>query len=81
MDVNVLGYYLDEGIKEEKAKAGDVFLVYENEGVHGKFLEGYSPVGQHFELKDKGYLDVCEEIDKDKYKKITKGYYTPKEYI
>lgn len=82
MKVNVIGYYVDAGVKQNDAKKEDVFLVYENEHkTKGKFLEGYAPVGQHFELKDERYLGECTKIDKETYKRISKGIYTPKEYL
>ena len=82
MSVKVVGYYVDDGVKKEDAGTDDVFLVYENyrEDI-GNFLEGYAPVGQHFNLKDEGYLDECEKITKEEYKMLSEGFYTPKDYL
>lgn len=81
MEIKIIGYYVDKGIEKGKATMGDAFVVIENEGSRGKYLEGYCPQGQHFELKDPKYLDVSTKITKDEYKEITKGWYTPPEYV
>lgn len=81
MAVNVIGYYIDRGVGKEKARAKDVFLVYENSRDGEKYLEGYGVIGQHFYLKDKGYLKECTEITVAEYKSISKGLYTPVEYL
>jgi len=79
--VKVLGYYVDKDVEVKKASAGDAFVISEDEGPRGKYLVGYCPMGQHFELKDDKYLDVCTKIDKGTYKEITKGFYTPEDYL
>lgn len=81
MKVNVVGYYIDQGVEKEKAAAKDVFLVYENSRNGEIFLEGYAPVGQHINIADLGYVDVCTKISKEKYMDISKGLYTPEEYL
>lgn len=77
----IIGYFLDEGVTRADAKAKDAFVVFENGNDDKIWLELYCPVGQHSELKDDSYLDVCETITKDEYKQITKGFHTPGEYL
>ena len=52
----------------------DVFVYLRNN-------ELYCPVGQHSTLSQDYLLNDCKEITKTEYKKISKGFYTPKEYL
>lgn len=67
-------YYIDRLEEEEQIDARNVFVL-----VEGNVY--YSPSGGHGELKDMKYLEECEEITLLQYKDITRGYWTPIDYL
>lgn len=72
--VKVLGYYVD---REEQPTPSTVFVAFQLDGHYGH----YCPVGQHGDLKDISYLNECRKISKEEYLEVSKGYYTPLDYL
>jgi len=73
----VLGYYVCNDTTIEEAGPADIFVAID-EG-HNR-LTVYAPIGQHSEA-DRGYVKECQTITKEEYKQISKGIYTPAEYL
>lgn len=79
MKTTILGYYTDHKIHDEELSAKTVYVAFEVEGDNVTYI--YSPTEQHDELKDKRYLEECEQITMDQYKELGKLFYTPIEYL
>lgn len=70
----IIGYYIE---KDGTLDVKDIFVAIDT---GGKRLKIYSPVYEHSEA-DREYLNECTIILKEQYKQVSKGYYTPKEYV
>lgn len=79
-------YYKDVANNDYKKELLYI-VVYENsrklsDGSIETWKEAYNVIDGHCEIKDELYLtDSCVEIEKDEYLLVTKGYYTPNEYL
>jgi hypothetical protein len=71
--LEILGFYQDG---DEELVPSNVFVAIKSDGE----LSCYCPIGQHSKL-DAGYLDECKEISREKYLEVSKGLYTPSDYI
>jgi hypothetical protein len=71
--VKILGYYID---KDCKPSPSTIFVAIHSDDE----LSCYAPVGQHSKL-DSGYMEECTEITREEYLEISKGFYTPADYI
>lgn len=77
-------YYLQpietiEGIHFEEV-ARDVLVSLNEHELHKDRVEVYTIQDSHG-YADIGYLKTCKEITLEQYNEITKGWYTPKEYL
>ena len=72
----VTGYFVEVG---GEPTAADVFVALNEEQRNGR-VPIYSPIGQHSQA-DKEYIAECTKITKEQYKEISKGYYTPEDYV
>jgi hypothetical protein len=71
--LKILGFYQD---KDEELSPSTIFVAIQSDGE----LSCYSPVGQHSKL-DAGYMKECKKISKEKYLDVSRGFYTPADYI
>lgn len=58
----------------------DVFLTIDEYDVLKGRVEIYNIIDGH-SYADIDYIESCREIKLDKYKELTKGWFTPKEYL
>ena len=86
--LNIIGYYKESAVLADTEshnfnEKSQYIVIFENSTIDGSktWLEGYSVIDGHFELKDKAYLISCEKITKEQYIEATKGFYTPPEYL
>jgi hypothetical protein len=70
-----MGYYLDRD--GDITNPAHIFVAIQTPEEYSS----YSPIGQHSQLKDIGYLNECTEITRDKYLEVSSHLYTPREYL
>lgn len=78
--VKVIGYYIDADVPEGEETSNDVFLVLDIDEKENGTKSGYAPQGQHMTVH-MDYAKSCREISKERYLKISKGFYTPQDYL
>lgn len=77
MGYEILGYFAHE--KDIDDLSANNVMVVIDEGEKGR-LTYYCPIGQHSWFY-KEYLNECVEISKEDYKKVSKLFYTPEDYL
>jgi len=82
MDTNklVIGYFVDKLAKGEKESSSNIFVALNEECSPKDNLTIFAPQGGH-SGGDKKYLKKCTMISKQRYIDISKGLYTPEEYL
>jgi len=76
----IIGYFvckLDEG---EEVNPSNIFVAINEKFDSQGNITCYVPIGQHGALS-REYLKECQRITKEEYVGISKGIYTPKEYL
>jgi hypothetical protein len=71
--LKVLGFFQDKG---EELSPSTVFVAIHSDNE----LSCYCPIGQDSKL-DEGYMKECNPITKEKYLDVSKGFYTPSDYL
>lgn len=71
----LLGYYIDADVE---ASPSTIFVAID-EGQYDT-VTLYTPIGQHSEGA-REYIEECTPITKEEYLNISKGIYTPAEYL
>ena len=59
----------------------DIFVLVDNEPDINGEVAIYTPIGQHSGASPEYIKNDCREISLETYLKISKGIYTPEEYI
>lgn len=77
-------YYIEPVVRGEETlfihdKVNAIVSINEHEPRKGR-VEVYSVISGHAEA-DINYLATCKEITLAEYKEITKGWYTPSDYL
>jgi len=76
----IIGYFICKLDKGEEVNPSNIFVAINEIADSRGNITCYTPIGQHGALS-RNYLTECQRITKEEYIKISKGIYTPEEYL
>jgi len=76
----IIGYFINRLEEGEEVNPSNIFVAISEKFNNNGYMTSYSPTCQHSALS-KTYLAECQRITKAEYIRISKGIYTPEEYL
>ena len=73
-------YYLDTSKESKDMIIGAKLYVVLDEMWNDQYITCYQPIGQHGGISPL-FIDELTEITKEEYVEMSKGYFTPEEYL